>query len=685
VIELLRRMHRWAEDRLRGPRARLVAAVLCVAAVAAAAWPAWSVAQSLSAQRSGILSALGRASAADRDPSAMQLLEARTVSANGRTYGGPRLISRPIDLFDEDGRMSPESREDLAWRLVAEQVPPWLPSFLARSPVQVAILAVVLATVLALVAWSGILVPAAEIGVPVLALAAGLWVAGFPSATQWTVAAALSFLLFVLLWRAARALLAFRSGVVAVASNTVIEGIRSMAAPGFALPVAMLLPVLVLSRAPQDPLYQAIPGFLDWGHTAVFAFSAVFVLFFGCATTAFEMRDRQVWSVVTKPVSPAGWMVGKWVGTLVLGLATALGGMILLGIGAHVLAAQAPLDEQDARDVRNGVLVARSGTAPSYEILAPERLREMVDQAIEADAVLRADLANGTQDEAAVRRALATERQKEFLDQQRRIGPGDSREFTFAGLAPAVRAGLPVALRFKLHGGGDDEHQRFTTMFQFTTGEGAGAWETREWTPGDPYTFRIDPRFIGDDGTFRVRIWNAGFDEVAKQPVPNPITVFIQPDSLEVMVTESTFERNLGRALLVDACKLAFLSALAVVAGSILSFPIAVLLAFGVFLMASLAPFLSQALEHQSVDDKLGWLAKGFQHAILGVATAVEWAFRSFGERSPSDSLAQGRAIAIPALVSAVAGIGVLWTGAVLAVGWVAMRRKEVAVYSGQG
>ena len=49
MIELRRRVHRWAEDRLRPPSARAVAAVVLLAACAALAWPAFRVANDLAA------------------------------------------------------------------------------------------------------------------------------------------------------------------------------------------------------------------------------------------------------------------------------------------------------------------------------------------------------------------------------------------------------------------------------------------------------------------------------------------------------------------------------------------------------------------------------------------------------------------------------------------------------------
>lgn len=685
MIALLQRLHRWLGDRLSTRAARIAATVVALAAAAAVGVPMLRAATSIGAQREAILEALSRCSAADRDPAAMQLLQRGTVTVGDREYGGTGVVGRALDLFDEEGRMSPETRRELSWRLVADQVPAWMPFALVKSPtLVVAAVGSALAGAL-LAAWLGFLLPTVELGALVAGAAALCWWLGWTRGAQWVLSSALALLLFGFLWRAARALLAGRSGPMAVASNTALEGVRTLAAPGFALPLALLLPFLALSRERGEALYQAIPGFLDWGHTATYTCAALFVLFFGCASTAFEIRDRQVWSVVTKPISHGGWLLGKWLGTLALGLSVVLGGVLLLAVGTSYLSSQRPLDERDARDVRDTVLVGRIGTLPTYQYLPEDRLREIVDRAIESDAVLKADIASGTADESEARRNIASQRRKEFLEQQRRIPPGDAREFTFPGLRDAVAGGRGIALRYKFHGGGEDDHMRFPAMIQYASGKRSGMWELREWVPAEAYTLRIDPDFIDADGTLRLRIFSAGWDEQAGKPKPSTITMFMLDDSLEVMVDESSFAGNLLSAVFVDGCKLAFLAALAVSAGSILSFPIAVLLSFGVFAMATLTPFLASSIKYYSPDQKSGIAVWLFQEAVLAIATAIEFLLRGFAARSPSDSLAQGRAITWAALWEAFAGIGAAWTGAVLLGGWLAVRRKELAVYSGQG
>lgn len=685
MTALVQRLHRWLGERFAGRPVRIAATAIVLAAAAWIGWPMLEVSRSLQAQRAGILEVLGKCSAKERDPAAMQLLQRGTVTVGDREYGGARVVGRALDLFDESGAVPAPVREELSWRLLWDQVPTWMPYVLVKSPALVVAVLASAAGALLLATWTGILLAVIEVGGAVAALAAFLWWAGWPAGAQWVLCAALALLMFGFLWRGARAALGWRSGPFAVASNTVLEGVRTLAAPGFALPVALLLPFLALSRERGEALLQAIPGFLDWGHTACYAFAALFVIFFGCATSAFEIRDRQVWSVVTKPISHGGWLVGKWLGTFALGMAIVAGGFVLVAAGTAYLASQRPLDERDAQDVRETVLVGRIGTLPEYEMLPPERLREIVDQAIESDSVLRADIANGTVDEAQSRRALAAAKAREYLEQQRRIGPGDSREFTFRGLRAAVALGRGIALRYKLHGGGEDEHQRFPAMIQYASGKSPGMWELREWVPGEAYTMPIDPKFVDDDGTLRLRIFSAGWDEAKQEPVPLQLTIFVQDDSLEVMVDDSTFTGNLLSAMAVDACKLAFLAALAVTAGSLLSFPIAVLLAFGVFAMASLTPFLAVSLRYYSPDDKSGALVWAFQSAVLALARTVEFLLGGFAVRSPSDSLAQGRSITWGSLLETVLGIGIAWTGGVLLAGWFAIRRKEIAVYSGQG
>jgi hypothetical protein len=101
--------------------------------------------------------------------------------------------------------------------------------------------------------------------------------------------------------------------------------------------------------------------------------------------------------------------------------------------------------------------------------------------------------------------------------------------------------------------------------------------------------------------------------------------------------------------------------------------------------MATITPFLSSSLRYYYPDEKSGAIVWAFQYVVLVIASAIEFLLRGFAARSPSDSLAQGRSITWDVLGDTVLTIGLAWTGGLLLLGWLGIRRKEIAVYSGQG
>lgn len=690
MTRLLLRAHTWIHDAQRSRRARIVASVLLTIAVLTPAFFLARTAWQLDAQRTGILEVLRESSIAKGDPVALQLRSKRTITANGRDYGGAGAIPNPDDLFNDKGEISMGARQDLAWRLLLPQVPVWMPFVVVQSPAGVILGSVAVLAALLTLVWIGLGGHILEWGVAAVVLGALCWYMEWQTLMRAVIGMALIVLLFAVLWRLAQALLEPRGSVVAVARTTVMEGVRSMAAVGFAAPVVIFLPILALSREPTQGLYQAIPGFLDWGHTVVYASAALLVIIFGCATTAFEIRDRQVWTVLTKPVSRLGWMLGKWMGAMTLGTVVLLTGGLSLYVGAHYMAAQQPISDRDAREVRDAVMVARANVGPDMLVLGRDRLEQIVEETMKADPSIEADIKDGKLDRQVVRQNLAVEKQREFLQQQRQIPPGQSREYTFRGLNEALNSGSQLALRYTLHAGADDSHQIFPLIIEFRSGpgapEGATPWDMRTWTPSETYSYEIDPKFIDADGTLVIRLFNAGTDErdPEKKILPGLLTIYFDAGGLEVMYPKASFASNLTRAMMVDVCKIAFLAALAVVAATILSFPVAVLLAFGIYAMATLTPFLAQSLEYYDPDRNSGWVIFVFQWVIKVIAMGVKAALGAFAITAPSDMLAQGKVISWEVLAKVFLLIGIVWTGLTMLIGWGAARNKEIAVYSGQ-
>jgi hypothetical protein len=168
-----------------------------------------------------------------------------------------------------------------------------------------------------------------------------------------------------------------------------------------------------------------------------------------------------------------------------------------------------------------------------------------------------------------------------------------------------------------------------------------------------------------------------------KAPGEGPL--LFKADSLEVLWRAGEFEANFVRAQLVNLVKLSFLAMLGVATATFLSFPVATLLCFTVLAIGSLSPFLSISIEDYVVSTEAPILQQVLQVSVRTIARVAEWLLRAFGETGANRLVVEGRLVPWSALVRTVAVIGVAWTGLAFVAGFLAFRRKEIAIYSGQG
>jgi hypothetical protein len=359
--------------------------------------------------------------------------------------------------------------------------------------------------------------------------------------------------------------------------------------------------------------------------------------------------------------------------------------LLVCGVGVFLfvqwMRLRPALDEMDRLAVRDEVLVAREAARPPYERLTREQIVRMVDDAITADAVLKGDIDTGRRRIEDVRRELGQQFQKEHLAAQRKVGSGAGRTLVFSGLGDARRPGETVTLRFLLHAGASDSHSTYPVVFRFTD----GSWIDRQFIPAQSSVLPIPAELIDDQGRLSVEFMNLAFDPGSESFVPGPFTFNWDEKDVEVLYRVGGFEGNYLRAMTLNLVKLSFLAMLAVCAATFLSFPVACLLSFAIFLAGSLSPFLAESIRYQTLDLGDGPIAQAFTLAIYAVAFTVEFLLRPFGQISANDALVRGLNVGWPRLSEALGVIGAGWTGLALVVGWLAFRRKELAIYSGQG
>jgi len=344
------------------------------------------------------------------------------------------------------------------------------------------------------------------------------------------------------------------------------------------------------------------------------------------------------------------------------------------------------LDAMDSSAVRNEVLVARVGGFPRYEGLPPNELRNAVEEAIRADPNAQADMREGRRSELEIQKTLARAISEQYIKGQRSIGPGQEREYRFEGLSKARESGATMSLRYKFYAGESDPHEVYPVIFIF--GEDAGAvWVDRQFIAAQSNVVTVPASAIRPDGVFVLRIANVRFDPDAPESMqfsPSRATIAFDPDGLELLYKTGDFDGNLLRAQLVNLLKLSFVAMLAVTLSSFLSFPVACLVVFTVFTAGSVAPYLATSIDEYRIRTDSS-VVKGFEAVVRTIAGGTEFAVRSFGEARASGPLVEGRLVSWGLVMQTFALLGVAWSGTLLLIGFFVFRRKELAIYSGQG
>ena len=669
---------------------KLAASVLAIAACAGYFGSLLVSASSINSQRDAIAMALTSQNVTKGDELAVSLRDHGDVVVNNHRYGGQWLLDSGQSLFDQDGNVA--SPWLLANRLVADQRPQWAPEWLLEQPQTTWMLAFLVTAWLLLIIWM-------QITVPFLLTLSGtaicVWLCWMLNSRQAMLAFGGMGLLtftFVLLTRASLAVLSPRNQALAVAHTVVKEASRTRIPLVFIILLLVLLPLLPMWIDPSSPLRFRLQTFISASLGVTFAVAAVMTLFFSCASVAFEIRDRQIWHLMTKPLSRLNYLVGKWLGVLTVNI------IILLVAGVSTLTFIKYLSRQpvasgeagvyDAVAVRDEVLAARIGSPPQYVKLEPEELRRLIDKKVQDDPVYseRKDIP------LFLRKHWEDEFQQNYSLGQRSIGPGSYRKFTFTGLKAAKGLNSTLTLRYRFHILGDDEHQIFKAMFVFLDDQdGELAHRSSTYVPTIAHSFPINPAFIQDDGTLRVVIVN-------NYEAPEHMTglagaLNFEEKDFELLYKVDTFEANFLRALLTMWIKLAVLAAVGTCCATFLSFPVACLLSFTILIGGILGPYLNDALAwyYPEEIEKVNWSNVGaildfvFTWVTRQIALGTVFLLSSFGEYRPTQSLVEGRLIPWSAVVYGLLRLGLLWSGISMIIGYIVLRRRQLAIYSGHG
>ncbi len=620
-----------------------------------------------------------------KDAVATQLVEKGTIDVDGVPVGSEALRSAMERMFEGTGKI--ERVAEAASILLGTARPQWMPASIAQEPIVALAAGGFALCVVGFACYSGLAVPL----VVVTAVCALLWtpLAFGGRLSLGTSLAAIPFFMFVftLVVRLLLVVLDRASPMFAVAAGVVREAIRLRIAIAFAAIAIFVIPLLPQWIDPTSPLRYQVQTYLARSLDTMYLVCAFLTVFLGCATVAFEIRDRQAWTTLTKPVSRLSWLAGKWLGLVALNAAILLTCTVAMYAFLVQIRSRPAEDLLDALAVEDEVLVARVGGLPAYTMLPPNELQSAVEEAIKADPNAQADIREGTRTEIEVKKTLARAIAEEYLKQQRSVGPNQERVYKFSGLGYARESKSNLSLRYKFYAGESDPNEAYPVVFVFGTGD-AQTWIDRNFVPAQSNVVTVPASCVASDGSLELRIVNAAFNPRAKEGEPQFLpgrgTIAFDPDGIELLYRVGGFTDNLVRGQIVNLTKLSFLGMLSVVCASILSFPVAILVVFTVFSAGSIGPFLATSVSEYRIRTDSSAL-KAFEWIVRTIAGATEFSVRAFADAQANSPLVEGRLVSWFVVGRTLILIGFAWSGIVLALGFAAFRRKELAIYSGQG
>lgn len=542
---------------------------------------------------------------------------------------------------------------------------------------------------------------------------------------------------FTALMEGSRAVLSGKGRVRAIARNVLAEAVRLRLSVVFIVMLIFGLAALPGLLEADQPLRYRVQSFMQYGTGGAFWLIALLTVFFSVSTVSAEQRDKIIWQTMTKPVAPWRYILGKWLGVSTLSavlLAVSSSGVFLF---VEYLRHQPAIGEKEAFIAYADEGMSEDRLVLETQVLSAQRSVEAVEPELDEATIQRIIGDRVTQQrQSDPDYALTPETEQKFrqdiLKQSRMlyfaVEPGASRQFVFQGINLKETDDVPLLLRYRIDSAANEPDKQYKISFvlreyaPFVRDTGLGHAHTLPLAPiivlppapGEPNKRALlpdDPDFtralqlyksgrlpnaeyitagrLVANGVFAIGIANGEFAYISDGQnivdavfVPNEEFFQIPGGGLSLSYPAGSYHANYARTVAVLWLKLAFLAMIGVFFSTFLSFPVASLVTFAVFLMAESAGYVAMAVDNYSVltDNKSVNPVKAL---ISAIAYGVSWLFDVYAELKPVEKLVNGQLIGGVEVMRA-AGVIAAW-GLLLYAGAVLIfRKRELAIYSGQ-
>jgi len=378
----------------------------------------------------------------------------------------------------------------------------------------------------------------------------------------------------------------------AVAINTVRQVIRLKIAAVFVILLLILLPVMGFKMTGDGTLMGRIQAFVSYGMSLTVLLLSLLTIFAAIYVLTSDVRDKQIYTVLTKPIRRFQFILGKLLGIILLDACL----LTLFSVVVYSITVTMPrfihADQEQLDQVHNEFYTARASLKPAEPEVAAEveKRYEQLKRNLEIPA--------GVDENPVSRQNYKKELANRIKLRKQAAAVGEELNWEFTNVKPLdTDPNLFVRFKYDVSRTPFD----FQVYSRWVIGDlrqfqMAGIPETpiysldRKDAPRSAHEFQVPADAVAPDGYLGLAFLNV--------PLNPMIVIFPLEDGIEVLYKADTFTANFSRAVLLVFFQLVFLAALAVFAGSFLSFPVAILLCLAIFTMANMSGFIGESFEY---------------------------------------------------------------------------------------
>ena len=372
----------------------------------------------------------------------------------------------------------------------------------------------------------------------------------------------------------------------AVATNTIKQAVRMKVAAVFLILLLILLPVMGFSATGDGTLKGRLQTFVSYGLSLTSLLLCLLTIIISIYSVASDIEQRQIYTVITKPIRRFQFLLGKLLGVVLLDV-------ILLSLFAaiiYTITIYTPkffnATETERIQANNEFFTARAAlTVPAVDVS-----REV------EDTYKKLEISNELPDNISHEEIIARLTMQKQLA-KRAADVGQVLVWEFDNVEPLAQS---MFIKFKydvavnppdmqVYGrwfAGDYQYIRYGTESKSPIYDRIHKHSVRNF-----HEIEVPADVVPEHGHLAVAFLNA--------PLNNTV-IFFPPDGIEVLYKADTFTGNLVRAVLLILFRLIFLACLGILASTFLSFPVAILLCLVLFSTACVSGFVLESFDFLS-------------------------------------------------------------------------------------